>query len=69
MKLRRYLIAMTAVASLSGMAASGSTERTSDTKWTRFSHTQADGWYTTDDARSVAETQAAGPRTYLCTWL
>lgn len=67
---------MTAVASLSGMAASGSTERTSDTKWTRFSHTQADGWYTTDDARGVADnvllyqkTQAAGPRTYLCTWL
>ncbi len=55
MKLRRYLIAMTAVASLSGMAASGSTERTSDTKWTRFSHTQADGWYTTDDARGVAD--------------
>lgn len=55
MKLRRYLIAMTAMASLSGMAASGSTERTSDTKWTRFSHTQADGWYTTDDARGVAD--------------
>lgn len=35
-------------------AFAGEVRRTSDSKWTRFSRTQAEEWYSTDDAREVA---------------
>lgn len=49
------LLILASAAGLAPAMAKGVAERTSDTKWTRFSHSQSEEWYTTDDAREVAE--------------